>query len=195
MSEAGCGGPANRKSAIAESERTKAVVYRTHTFFTVYGVSTTQTADETESMLDVHRICGFVLPRGLITVRLSPHFDIDAVSQRFDELGGQEYGVGSLVHGLLDVVVDGHFEAVQALDDGIEAIEGELFENNARSGLQRRMFRLRKDLVELLRRRPNWTRCTRICTTTSCGRRSGQSRCGTWSRRCSRRTCRCGMRG
>jgi magnesium transporter len=139
------------EDAIAESERTKAVVYRTHTFFTVYGVSTTQTADETESMLDVHRISGFVLPRGLITVRLSPHFDIDAVSQRFDELGGQEYGVGSLVHGLLDVVVDGHFEAVQALDDGIEAIEGELFENNARSGLQRRTFRLRKDLVELRR--------------------------------------------
>jgi magnesium transporter len=117
----------------------------------VYGVSTTQTADEAESMLDVHRISGFVLPQGLITVRLSPHFDIDAVSQRFDELGGQEYGVGSLVHGLLDVVVDGHFEAVQALDDGIEAIEGELFENNARSGLQRRTFRLRKDLVELRR--------------------------------------------
>lgn len=203
------------EDAIAESERTKAVVYRTHTFFTVYGVSSTQTADETESMLDVHRISGFVLPRGLITVRLSPHFDIDAVSQRFDELGGQEYGVGSLVHGLLDVVVDGHFEAVQALDDGIEAIEGELFENNARSGLQRRTFRLRKDWSSCggwsyrcvrssapfsiagwtLRRRRNWTRCTRICTTTSCGRRSGQSRCGTWSRRCSRRTCRCRMRG
>jgi magnesium transporter len=93
----------------------------------VYSVSTTQTADETESMLDVHRISGFVLPRGLITVRLSPHFDIDAVSQRFDELGGQ------------------------ALDDGIEAIEGELFENNARSGLQRRTFRVREDLVELRR--------------------------------------------
>ena len=27
------------------------------------------------------------------------------------------------MHGLLDVVVDSHFEAVQALDDGIEAIE------------------------------------------------------------------------
>ena len=120
------------EDAIAEAERTKAVVYRTHTFFTVYGVSTKEPADETQSMLDIHRISGFVLPRGLITVRLSPHFDIDAVSQRFDELGGQEYGVGSLVHGLLDVVVDGHFEAVQALDDGIESIEDDLFANNPR---------------------------------------------------------------
>jgi magnesium transporter len=139
------------EDTIAESERTKAVVYRSHTFLTVYGVTTKEPANETESMLDIHRISGFVLPRGLITVRLSPHFDIEAVSQRFDELGGQEHGVGSLVHGLLDVVVDGHFEAVQQLDDGIESIEDDLFENNPRSGLQRKTFRLRKDLVELRR--------------------------------------------
>ena len=139
------------EDAIAEAERTKAVVYRTHTFFTVYGVTTREPVDETASMLDIHRISGFVLPRGLITVRLSPHFDIDAVSQRFDELGGQEYGVGSLVHGLLDVVVDGHFEAVQKLDEGIETLEDDLFENNMQKGLQRKTFRLRKDLVQLRR--------------------------------------------
>jgi magnesium transporter len=99
-----------------------------------------------------HRISGFVLPQGLITVRLPPEFDIQPVSERFDELGGQQYGVGALVHGLLDVVVDGHFEAVQSLDDGIESIEDDLFaDSGPRSGLQRRSFRLRKDLVELRR--------------------------------------------
>jgi magnesium transporter len=93
-----------------------------------------------------------VLPQGLITVRLSPEFDIDVVSQRFDELGGQEYGVGALVHGLLDVVVDGHFEVVQRLDDGIEGIEDELFaDSGPRGQLQRRTFRFRKDLVSLRR--------------------------------------------
>jgi magnesium transporter len=140
------------EDAVANLERTKANVYSTHTFFTVYNVTTCEPADDSKSMLDVHRISAFVLPRGLITVRLSPHFDIDAVSQRFDELGGQEYGVGSLVHGLLDVVVDGHFDAVQALDEGIEGLEDALFTNNSpRGGLQRRTFRLRKDLVELRR--------------------------------------------
>ena len=141
------------EDAIAESERTKAVAYRTHTFFTVYGVMVKDPppADQSDSLLDIHRISGFVLPRGLITVRLSRDFDIDAVSRRFDELGGQEFGVGALVHGLLDVVVDGHFTAVQALDDAIEAIEDDLFANNVRKGLQRRTFRLRKDLVELRR--------------------------------------------
>ncbi|BBZ18569.1 magnesium transporter [Mycolicibacterium gadium] len=141
------------EDAIAEAERTKAAVYRSHTFFTVYGVDVKDPPpeDDSESSLEIHRISGFVLPRGLITVRLSPNFDIDAISQRFDELGGQEYGVGSLVHGLLDVVVDSHFDAVQSLDDGIEAVEDDLFEQNARKGLQRKTFRLRKDLVELRR--------------------------------------------
>jgi magnesium transporter len=141
------------EDAVAEAERTKAVAYRDHTFFTVYGVAVKDPLPETdsESTLDIHRISGFVLPRGLITVRLSQHFDIDSVSQRFDELGGQEYGVGSLVHGLLDVVVDSHFDAVQALDDSIESVEDDLFENHTGKGLQRRTFRLRKDLVELRR--------------------------------------------
>lgn len=140
------------EDAVGEAERTKAVVYRTHTFFTVYAVSCAEPADESDSRLDVHRISGFVLPQGLITVRLSPWYDIDTVSQRFDQLGGQEYGVGSLVHGLLDVVVDEHFTAVQSLDDAIESLEDDLFaDNTPRRGLQRKTFRLRKDLVELRR--------------------------------------------
>lgn len=142
------------EDALAEAERTKAVVYRSHTFFTVYGVSVMdpRPEDPAEPTLEIHRISGFVLPRGLITVRLSPHFDMDKVSQRFDELGGQEYGVGSLVHGLLDVVVDGHFDAVQSLDDSIEGLEDDLFaEKPLRGGLQRRTFQLRKDLVALRR--------------------------------------------
>ena len=104
-----------------------------------------------------HRISAFVLPRGLITVRLpgadgAAEFDMGEVSRRFDDLGGQQYGVGSLVHGLLDVVVDGHFEAVQVLDDGIESLEDELFDRRRpQRGLQRRTFQLRKDLVELRR--------------------------------------------
>jgi magnesium transporter len=140
------------EDAVGDAERTKATVYRTHTFFTVYAVMPTNPTDETESALSLRRISGFVLPQGLITVRLAPGGDIDAISQRFDELGGQEYGVGALVHGLLDVVVDGHFEAVQSLDDAVESIEVDLFADaSPKSGLQRRTFRLRKDLVELRR--------------------------------------------
>jgi magnesium transporter len=146
------------EDAVAPMERTKATVYRTHTFFTVYAVDTVVPAadDDVTSTLRKHRISGFVLPRGLITVRLpsadDTEFDISTVSERMDELGGQQYGVGALVHALLDVVVDGHFDAVQVLDDAIEGLEDELFEDSGpRKGLQRRTFRFRKDLVELRR--------------------------------------------
>ena len=124
------------EDAIAHLERTKAIVYRTHTFFTAYAVQVVDPPpdDDSQSTLSIHRISAFVLPQGLITVRLS-------VSQRFDELADQEYGVGALVHGLLDLIVDGHFEAVQSLDEKIEALEGILFADGApRKVLQRRMF-------------------------------------------------------
>jgi magnesium transporter len=147
------------EDATAPMERTKVSVYHSHTFFTVYAVSTVAPEDDSTATLVKYRISAFVLPRGLITVRLpavgpdgAAPFDIDLVSQRFDELGGQEHGTGALVHGLLDVVVDGHFEAVQELDDAIESLEDELFDNDGpRRGLQRRTYRMRKDLVQLRR--------------------------------------------
>lgn len=142
------------EDAVAPSERVKATVYATHTFFTVYAVDDVKPPDNGEpaSVLTKHRISAFVLPQALVTVRIQPYWDIERVSRHWDELGGQEYGVGALVHGLLDVVVDGHFEVVQVLDDCIERIEDELFDPpSAKAGIQRRTFQLRKDLVDLRR--------------------------------------------
>ena len=63
-----------------------------------------------------------------------------------------KYGVGFLLHGLLDYVVDTHFDAVQTLDVQIEALQDRLFEDNPRDRLmQRRTFELRKSLVQLRR--------------------------------------------
>lgn len=145
------------EDATGPAERVKATVYTSHTFFTVYAVDVAKRdpagePNEPRSRLTKHRISAFVLPQGLVTVRLAPDWDIESVSQRWDELGGQQYGVGALVHGLLDVVVDGHFDAVQELDDCVESIEDELFDPpSQKSGLPRRTFMLRKDLVNLRR--------------------------------------------
>jgi len=146
------------EDAVAPSERVKATIYPTYTFFTVYAVdmATPDPDDEPTTLLTKHRISAFVLDRALVTVRLPPQFDIDAVAQRWDELDTPRYGVAALVHGLLDVVVDGHFDAVQVLDDCIEGLEDELFDppsraNDQRRTFQRRSFQLRKDLVHLRR--------------------------------------------
>lgn len=141
------------EDAVAAAERVKAAAYGSNTFFTVYAVDLADDADDQpQRMLAMHRISAFVLPRGLITVRLTDDFDMAQVLQRWQEIGGQQYGVGSLVHGLLDVVVDSHFAAVEALDDCIEGIEDELFDGKPHHAtFQRRTFRMRRDLVNLRR--------------------------------------------
>ena len=59
-------------------------------------------------------------------------------------------GVGALVHGLLDTIVDGHFDTI--LDDAIEGLEDQLFDEHGQThAVQVRTYRLRKELVELRR--------------------------------------------
>lgn len=63
-----------------------------------------------------------------------------------------KYGVKALAWGMPDVLVDGHFDVVQALDDEIEGLEDILFDQvNRTQQLQRRTFALRKSLVHVRR--------------------------------------------
>ncbi|GGF18970.1 magnesium transporter CorA family protein [Williamsia phyllosphaerae] len=160
------------EDALAASERVKATAYAKHTFVTVYAVAfdapTATTGDEAvdaaAARIRFERISLFIVHNALITVRLtegggdrgdseySDVFDMDEVLRRWDEIGGQDYGVGALLHGLLDVVVDGHFDTVQQLDDAIEDLEELLFDEKVASrALQRRTYSLRKNLVALRR--------------------------------------------
>ncbi len=143
------------EAAIAHSERAKATRYATHTFITVYAVQLHDGADaaKAEGRLSVRKVSAFVFPRGLITVRSNPDFDIEEVVRRWDDNADLlKYGVGALVHGLLDTIVDGHFEAVQILDESMEELENGLFDERSLNGeLQRATYQVRKDLVELRR--------------------------------------------
>ncbi|MAU83829.1 MULTISPECIES: magnesium transporter CorA family protein [Gordonia] len=149
------------EDTTAKAERVKTVAYEHHTFLMVYAVTITSSEGTSPDMahpaeradeFELHRISMFIKDNTLITVRLSEGFDIDEVVSRWDEMGGKQYGIGALLHGLLDVVVDGHFDAVQRLDDAVESLEGSLFDEKvAARTLQRHTYDLRKDLV-LLRR-------------------------------------------
>ena len=138
------------EDSIAEHERPKATRYATHLFLTTYAI--THGADPRE--LVSSRVSAFSLPRGFVTVRLDDNFDIDAVVRRWDDNHDlMKFGTKALIHGLLDEIVDGYFDAVEALDDEIEAIEDILFEENPKvaNELQRRTFALRKSLVQIRR--------------------------------------------
>jgi magnesium transporter len=88
-----------------------------------------------------------------VTVRRDDRLDIDEVVARWqDNPRLREEGPDALLHGLLDVVVDGHFDTIQVMDEAIESLEDDLFDERADvRDLQRRTYRLRKELTELRR--------------------------------------------
>jgi magnesium transporter len=64
-----------------------------------------------------------------------------------------KFGPKALAYGLLDVLVDRQFEAIEGLDDEIEKIEDLLFDESGASvrQVQKRSFALRKSLVQARR--------------------------------------------
>jgi magnesium transporter len=138
------------EDAVQDHERTKLDRYSGYLFLTVYAVR----LNETGGQLGTSEVSAFIMPRALITIRKDDMFDIGAVVSYWDgspDLAKE--GVGYLLHGLLDNVVDGYFTSVQTLDDDIEEIEDLLFSDNVREQgvVQRRSFDLRKSLVMLRR--------------------------------------------
>ena len=137
------------EDAVHERQRPKLDRYTSHLFLTAYGAR----LDAATGELATSELAAFVTSRALITVRKDDGLDIGAVVDRWDaSLDLARFGVGYLLHGLLDYIVDGHFEAVQSLDDAVESLEDDLFADNSQTlDVQRRSFELRKSLV-LLRR-------------------------------------------
>jgi len=137
------------EGAASQLQRPKLDRYDGHLFINAYAVR----LDPAEGLLQTSEIAAFVAGNVLITVRKGDQFDIDAVLARWDGSPDlAKYGVAFLLHGLLDYVVDGHFVAVQALDDALESLEDTVFADTpGPDTIQRRSFALRKSLV-LLRR-------------------------------------------
>ncbi len=134
--------------AATGRQRPKFERYENHDFLTAYAVR----LDVDTGELLTSEIAAFITPTALVTVR-QEGFPLDALVERWDQNADlTAYGVGALVHGLLDFVVDGHFEAVQTLDDEIEGLEDLLFDDRPHDrDVQRRSFALRKSLVRLRR--------------------------------------------
>jgi magnesium transporter len=130
-------------------QRPKLDRYPSHLFVTAYSIH----LEPGTGALEHAEVDAFVTRNAVVTVRRTDKFDIKQVLTRWD---GQPdlavYGVGYLLHGLLDYVVDTHFEAVQALDDEIESLEDLLFADKPQDkATQRHTFELRKSLVNLRR--------------------------------------------
>ena len=137
------------EDATSGRQRPKFNRFQGHDFLAAYAVN----LDAASGELVTGEIAAFITPTALVTVRTDDAFPIDGLLRRWDENADlTQFGIGALVHGLLDFVVDGHFDAVQSLDDEIEKLEDLLFDDRPRDkDVQRRSFELRKSLVHLRR--------------------------------------------
>lgn len=135
--------------AINLNQRPKLDHYADHEFLSAYAT----TFDPQIAQVTASETAVFITPRALITIRKDDAFPITAVVERWDsspELA--QYGVGFLLYGLLDVLVDGYFASVQDLDEQIEDLAEQLFDPKAdQEGIQKRSFALRRSLVVLRR--------------------------------------------
>lgn len=137
------------EDAVHKRERPKLDRYASHLFLTAYLVA----VDPATGALTTCEVAAFITSNALVTVRKDERFDICPVVARWDANPDlAKHGVAFLLHGLIDHIVDSHFDAVQVLDDQIEALQDRLFTEQARvQALQERTFELHKSLV-LLRR-------------------------------------------
>lgn len=141
------------EDATSDYTRPKARRYSTHLFLSTYALHI-DSVDGSGVDIGVTHISAFSLPRALVTVRLDDRFDIDEVVRTWDANPDLlAYGKRALEYGLLDVVVDQHLDVIQDLDEAVERLQDDLFDNarNDSQYLQRMTFELRAALVDVRR--------------------------------------------
>ena len=113
------------EDAVSHHERPKLDRYDGYLFLNAYAV---RLSDES-GKLETFEISAFITDRALVTVREDEGLRHRRPrSTRWDATPDlAEHGVAYLLHGLLDLIVDDHFDAVQALDNEIEGLEERLF--------------------------------------------------------------------
>ena len=138
------------EDAVEFRERPKASRYPMYLFLSAYDI----TFNRDTAQLIARQVSAFVLKNAFVTVRQSFDFPIDEVVAEWEENADLiKFGPKTLAYGLLDVLVDRQFAAIEALDDEIEEIEDILFDDSRTRvrQVQIRSFALRKSLVEARR--------------------------------------------
>jgi magnesium transporter len=135
------------KDATQQHQRPKLSHYPGHSLIVAYAVA----ADESGA-LKSYELAVFIAKQTLVTVRKDPAFDMAEVVRRWDAESGTD-GVGYLVHGVLDYIVDSYLDAIVVLDDRVEALEDDIFVQAPNSpDMQRRSLLMHKSLGQLRRK-------------------------------------------
>lgn len=137
------------EDALGEHQRPKLDIYSSHSFLSCHAVS----VDTAGGELVETEIDSFINKKWLITVRKDEGFSMKPVLERWDRSPDlAALGVSFLLYGLLDVVVDGYFNAVQQFDDFYDDVSEGLFSDVPLSpDQQRNWFQMRRALVRFHR--------------------------------------------
>jgi magnesium transporter len=137
------------EDALEPHQRPKIDHYDTHEFLSCHAVR----VDTDPAGLAQTEIGAFIGDRWLITVRKDAAFSMEPVRRRWDSSSDlTAFGVSYLLYGLLDVIVDGYFDAIQLFDDYYDQIsEGIFSERPLEPAKQRDWFNMRRALVHLHR--------------------------------------------
>jgi magnesium transporter len=137
------------EDALSPHQRPKLDRYATHLFLSCHAVR----VDVEGGALVETEVNAFINERWLITVRKDKGFSIDPVVQRWDrspDLAVQ--GVSFLLYGLLDVIVDSYFDAVQSFDEYYEEVSDGIFADRPLDPAQQRhWFDMRRAMVRFHR--------------------------------------------
>ena len=137
------------EDALGPHQRPKLDHYDTHLFLSCHAVRVNIEQDG----LNETEIDAFINSRWLITVRKDPGFAIEPVMARWDRSPDLvANGVSFLLHGLLDVVIDGYFDCLQTFDAFYDEISDGIFsERPLDPNQQRRWFQMRRALARFHR--------------------------------------------
>ena len=136
------------EDALSEHQRPKLDRYPTHSFVTCHAIRWNGPQDLAATEIDC-----FIGRRWLITVRKDEDFPVSALLDRWEQSNQLiEQGVGYLVYALLDLVVDGYFEAVTGFDDYYDTVSEGLFADTPLDPREQRdWFEARRSLVHFHR--------------------------------------------
>jgi magnesium transporter len=109
--------------------------------------------DRSTNDLQQTEIDAFINRHWLVTVRKDDGFSVEHLLQRWDRSSALfRHGVAYLLYGLLDVVVDGYFDAVEAFDEYYDQASERIFlETPLTPPQQREWFEMRQALVRFHR--------------------------------------------
>jgi magnesium transporter len=137
------------EDATEPHQRPKLDRYTTHLFLACHAVR----MDAEAGSLDKTEIDAFIHERWLITVRKDDGFPIGPVIERWDRSSDlMVHGVSFLLYGLLDVIVDGYFDAIEVFDTYYEEVSDAIFsERPIDPARQRHWFDMRRAMVRFHR--------------------------------------------